>query len=191
MTLTPEQLDLLMKPLHPSRVKTRNQGGATLSYLEAADVKAMLIRVFGFGGFSADVTKSEIVDVDRDGDRIKVSAMVTLRLYIHQLNATYTETSVAGQTGRSFGEVADFAIKTAESDALKRACIYLGSQFGLGLYFNGSLAEPVKKIFAPGQEWEGPVQTSLTEEQKKNLEESLGAVEIPHPYSEEAAQGAK
>jgi hypothetical protein len=35
------------------------------------------------------------------------------------------------------------AIKTAESDALKRAAINLGTQFGLSLYNNGSLQDVV------------------------------------------------
>jgi recombination DNA repair RAD52 pathway protein len=35
------------------------------------------------------------------------------------------------------------AIKSAESDALKRAAINLGTQFGLSLYNNGSLRDVV------------------------------------------------
>jgi hypothetical protein len=35
------------------------------------------------------------------------------------------------------------AIKTAESDAIKRAAINLGTQFGLSLYNNGSLRDVV------------------------------------------------
>jgi hypothetical protein len=43
------------------------------------------------------------------------------------------------------------ALKTAESDALKRAATYLGTQFGLGLYNQGSTAEVVRKIVEPTQ----------------------------------------
>ena len=35
------------------------------------------------------------------------------------------------------------AVKTAESDALKRAAINLGTQFGLSLYQNGSLRDVI------------------------------------------------
>lgn len=152
--LTPEQLEVLMRDLKPSRVKHRSQGGANLSYLEAWDVKAMLIRVFGFGGFSADVLDARIVDVDRaEQGKVKVAAMATVRLTLHDLGASYTETAVSGQTGRSFGDVADFAVKTAESDALKRAATYLGTQFGLSMYDNGRLSDVVQKIVAPDQVW--------------------------------------
>jgi hypothetical protein len=42
------------------------------------------------------------------------------------------------------------AIKTAESDALKRAAINIGDQFGLSLYNNGSTTPVVvKTLVAP------------------------------------------
>lgn len=172
--LTDEQLRVLMSPLNPARVQSRPQGGHSLSYLAAWDVKATLIRVFGFGGFSADVTDSSIIRMERDvpaftgkGKERKrkvdpdgnpdfnwsVTAMTTMRLYIPQIDASYTETAIASQTGPDVGEVADFAVKTAESDALKRAAINLGTQFGLGLYDNGSTSEVIRRIFASGQEW--------------------------------------
>lgn len=170
--LTPKQLEVLMKPLHPARVMRRQQGGASLSYLAAWDIKAMLIRVFGIGGFSVEVLDATIIDVDKISDtEVKVAAMCTVRLSIPQLQCVYTETAVAGQKGRTVGDVADFAIKTAESDALKRAAIYLGTQFGLSLYDNGSTAEVVRIILAPGQEWDN---TTVTDDQRAELAASIG-----------------
>lgn len=192
--LTEEQLKTLMGPLNPARISKRSQGGRSLSYLEAWDVKATLIRVFGFGGFSADVIGTDIARMERDvpaftggkGDRKRrmdadgnpdfnwsVTAMVTLRLTIHALNGvTFTESAAASQTGPDIGEVTDFAIKTAESDALKRAAIYLGTQFGLSLYNNGSASEVVRRIVAPDQEWPKP--EAVDPEKAKALAESLG-----------------
>ena len=161
--LTYEQLNVLTAPLNGNRVKTRGQGRQTLSYLEAWDVKATLIRVFGFANFSADVIDTKVLDIKRtprteekngktvEFERIEVAAMVTVRLHIHLTGATYTETAAASQVGRDLGEVTDFAIKTAESDALKRCAIYLGTQFGLSLYDNGSLADAVRVVFDPSQ----------------------------------------
>jgi hypothetical protein len=40
------------------------------------------------------------------------------------------------------------AIKTAESDAIKRAAINLGTQFGLSLYNNGSTKDVVIEVLA-------------------------------------------
>jgi hypothetical protein len=41
-------------------------------------------------------------------------------------------------------------VKTAESDALKRAAICLGDQFGLSLYNNGSTAPVVRALITAG-----------------------------------------
>lgn len=181
--LSNEQMKALMGSLNPARVKTRSQGGASLSYLEAYDVKATLIRVFGFGGFDSEVTESRILEVNRiepgepgnttQATKIEVAAMVTVRLTIHQTGSVYSETGVASQKGRDIGEVADFAVKTAASDALKRCAINLGTQFGLSLYNSGSTAEVVRRVFAPGQEWGGEV-APATPAQEAVLSKSLG-----------------
>lgn len=205
--LTQAQLDTLMKDLHPARVKGRKQGGAQLSYLEAWDIKAMLIRVFGFGGFSAEVIESEVLEINRNPEakdtkgnvytQIEAVAKVTVKLTIHgqgwrdekgewmyEDDVVYTETSAASQKGRDVGEVADFALKTAESDALKRCTIYLGTQFGLSLYRDGSTSEVVRRIVAPGQEW--PSEKELSDEQKQMLAESLGAQELTEDQKHDA-----
>lgn len=167
MQLTPEQIVALMLPLNPNRVETRTQSGSTLSYLAAYDVKASLIRIFGFGGFDAEVIDSQVLRIDadipkRDGGTTawRVLAKCTVRLTIHDLagarDAVYTETAAASQQGADIGEVTDFALKTAESDALKRAAIYLGTQFGLSLYKplpgkKANTSDIVRMVFAPGQ----------------------------------------
>jgi recombination DNA repair RAD52 pathway protein len=200
---TQQQLQALMAPLNGNRVSSRSQGGRSLSYLEAWDVKAALIRVFGFGNWSADVVHSEIIRMERDvpayagsgNDRKRktdadgnpdfnwsVAAMVTLRLTIHMTGATYTETAIASQTGPDVGEVADFAMKTAESDALKRCAINLGTQFGLGLYNNGSLADVVRVLLDPTQkgilerkEPDGPNEAPKSPDPVQTLIENAGA----------------
>lgn len=152
--LSVEQLQALHANLNPDRVaKRQGGGGRDLSYLEAYDIKATLIRVFGYGGFSADVTESQIVQImPGEGKYVTVLAKATVRITIHQTGATYTETAAASQAGsQGVGEVADFALKTAESDALKRAAIYLGTQFGLSLYDNGATRDVVRRVFAPDQ----------------------------------------
>lgn len=208
MSITQEQLKILMGDLNPSRVSKRKQGGRDLSYVEAWDVKATLIRVFGFLGFSADLLDSEVLEINRNPEakdskgstytQIEALAKATIRLTIHgEKDVTYTETAAASQKGRDVGEVVDFALKTAESDALKRAAIYLGTQFGLSLYQDGSTREVIKVIVAPDQTWPNEESKKMTaskttEEAKKALEESLGAKEIESSeYAEEIKQGTR
>jgi recombination DNA repair RAD52 pathway protein len=155
--LTPEQLSSLHADLHPARVAKREQGRQTLSYLEAYDVKAMLIRVFGYAGFSADCLDAKIIREEQvkqtNSDRVnwKITAQATVRITIHQTGVTYTETAIAGSSQPDYTESADMAMKSAESDALKRAAIYLGTQFGLSLYQNGATRDIVRRVFAPDQ----------------------------------------
>jgi recombination DNA repair RAD52 pathway protein len=133
-----------MKPLNPSRVAKRQQAGRNLSYLEAWDVKAHLIRIFGFGGWSWDVLAAEqAFESEKDG-KWNVGYRVVGRLMIPNLDCTYTEAAVGSATLPQRGEAHDMAVKTAESDAIKRAAINLGTQFGLSLYNNGDLKDVVK-----------------------------------------------
>jgi recombination DNA repair RAD52 pathway protein len=151
---TADQLLQLMEPLSENRVSKRSQSGSQLSYVEAHDIKNMLIRIFGFGGFSSDVVASDVktgewfVNAKSGKDNVKVLAVATVKVTLHPPArrtevlfdpVTYTETAVSSQTGADEGDTADFAMKTAESDAFKRAAIFLGTQMGLSLYAKGSL----------------------------------------------------
>lgn len=142
--LNKRQYEQLLRPLNPARVAKRQQANRQLSYLEAWDVKAHLIRIFGFGGWSWDVLSADLAfESEKDG-KWNVGYKVIGQLEINQIRCTYTEAAIGSATLPQRGEAHDMAIKTAESDALKRAAINLGTQFGLSLYDNGSLNDVVK-----------------------------------------------
>lgn len=153
MTLTTAQYEQLIAGLNESRVAKRSGGGGRqLSYLESWDVKAHLIRIFGFGGWSADVLESSLAYEEKNGNNWSVGYKVVLRLTIPTLDCTYTEAAVGSAQLPQRGEAHDMAIKTGESDALKRAAINLGTQFGLSLYNNGSLRDVViKTLVVPNE----------------------------------------
>jgi recombination DNA repair RAD52 pathway protein len=170
------QVKVLTAPLNPARVSKRDN----MSYLEAWDVKASLIKVFGFGGFSSELLESEILDLREVPQRNnpqktnwKVTAKAVVRLTIHQTGAVYTEAAVAGSSQPDITESMDMAIKSAESDALKRAAIFLGTQFGLSLYQNGATYDIVQKVFAPGMVWPPP---PPKEDEEKEQEEPVPGV---------------
>lgn len=162
MELTPQQYEVLLKPLAAHRVSQRQQSGISLSYLEAWDVKAHLIRVFGFGGWSANVETAELAFEDQDEKgRWNVGYRVLMRLEIHPHgraydSPTYTEAAVGSATLPNRGEAHDMAIKTAESDALKRAAINLGTQFGLSLYDSGNRKDVVGHSLVAPEGYEAP-----------------------------------
>jgi len=170
--LTDLQIDALLGMLNPSRIAKRDGGrGTKLSYLEAWDVKAALIKIFGFGNFSAETTENRILDArEVDGGRgsnWSVTVMTTVRLHIFQTGAVYTESAAKTGVNRDYGEALDMAIKTASSDALKRCAIYLGTQYGLSLYDDGSYRDVVQLVFAPGQERNVPPAMVQAIEQRK------------------------
>lgn len=146
--LNPRQYEQLLHALNPNRVSTRKAAGRDLSYLEAWDVKAHLIRIFGFGGWSAEVITMELafeeqIETKTGGKNWSVGYRVMLTLTIRGLGCIYTEAAVGFAKLPDRGEAHDMAIKTAESDALKRAAINLGTQFGLSLYNDGSTADVI------------------------------------------------
>lgn len=190
MGLSAEQYMTLMKPLNRGRIAKRSQGGKQLSYLESWDVRAHLIRVFGFGNFDIELLDYGFVD-RRDykhSDGVKdmteviwrARVQLTLRDTDGQTLARYVEAAVGSASGpvNMLGEHHDNAVKTAESDALKRCAINLGSQFGLSLYDGGATYEVVKGTLVKP---EGVTEPEITEEQVKVLKESLGAVEVEQP----------
>ena len=141
-----KQYEQLLKPLNPVRVSQREQAGRKFTYLEAWDVKAHLIRIFGFGGWNWNVSEANIAFEDKNEKGYwNVGYKVVGTLTIPCLDCTYSEAAVGSATLGQRGDAHDMAIKTAESDALKRAAINLGTQFGLSLYNNGQLEDVVRQ----------------------------------------------
>jgi len=138
------QTEQLLKGINANRVASRRGGGGkSLSYVEAFDIKAHMIRIFGFGEWSWDVLSADLVFAIQGERNWEVGYRVIGRLTIHATGATYTEAAVGIASLPSVGEAHDMAVKTGESDAFKRAAINLGDNFGLSLYKNGQTAPVV------------------------------------------------
>lgn len=140
-----KQVEVLLRPIMPQRVVARDGQ----KYVEAYDIRAHLIRLFGFGGWSGEVIDStllyeEVEPVEKDGKtttRVSVGYRVRYRLTIGSgifgVPVTYTEEATGDAI--NFPKVKradahDFAVKTAASQAMKRCAMNLGDQFGLSLY---------------------------------------------------------
>ena len=189
--ITHEQQEVLLRPLNGTRVAKRKQAGQQLSYLEAWDVKAHMIRVFGFAGWSWDVSEATLAFEDTvtsksGGENWNVGYRVigTLRV----AGASYSEAAVGSATLPSRGDAHDMAIKTAESDAFKRAAINLGDQFGLGLYNGGQLV-PVVRATLYGPEQYGVQAQALSEAVRELAVVPVTAVEGTE--SEEAPEAGE
>jgi recombination DNA repair RAD52 pathway protein len=151
VSLRKNQTDQLLKGINPSRV---GKDGKGFAHLEAWDVRAHLIRIFGFAKWSAELVELEPIfetSIEKDGKtRWTVAYRATMRLTIYTgdlEDAIYTEAAVGdSQNNPSRADAHDMAIKTAESQAFKRCAINLGDQFGLSLYNNGGTSSVVRAV---------------------------------------------
>lgn len=150
--LTPTQIEVLLRDLGQWRVHNRDGQ----SHMEAWDIRAMLTRAFGFARWSEEAFEPTTLLYEQETTTkqgkpaYKIAYRATRRLYINapdgSLLAYYDGTAVGEAIMPDFkrGDGHDFAIKKAESQALKRCAINLGTQFGLGLYRDGQLEDVVK-----------------------------------------------
>ena len=136
---TEEQLKNLKAPLDGKRVKRREQGNITLSYLEGYDIIDHANKVFGFDGWSYDVTKLEQVSEEINEKNNKVvayRALITVTVYgaKHQLFVLRSDVGYGIGIARDYASAHESGGKEAVTDALKRTMRSFGSQFGNALY---------------------------------------------------------
>ncbi len=153
LSLSSDHIAVLLAPINPRRVKKLDGN----SYVEQHDVRAMLTRVFGFGGWSLRQLHeprmvARIEKQNRNGeDRVAVTYMCSVAIVLHLAERTVeyegTGSHTATMSPGNEGDAHDSALKSADSAALKRAAMNLGDQFGLGLYANGSLNPLVRKVW--------------------------------------------
>lgn len=148
--LTNEQVSALLKPIDPGRVK---QDGKGFSHVEAWDIRRTMNQIFGFAKWSSEVTDMELISqtevVTRGGKpawNVIYRARCEVRVGEGLDGGAYAEWAAGDATNPTLADAHDQAIKTAESQAFKRACVNLGDQFGLSLYADGSTQATVGDV---------------------------------------------
>lgn len=182
--LSAEQVDTLLKPIHPKRVLSRSG----MAYVEAADIKAELSRIFGFARWSSEVIEQKClfdtaVKMSNDKPGFNVCWHSIVRLTVHAKDgtelATYTEGHVGDSTHPIRSEAHGNAVTNSESYALKRCAIALGSQFGLSLYQKGSLTEIVRWTLNDPRKDQEPTAEAPTDDVPEVVAESLEVEPVP------------
>jgi recombination DNA repair RAD52 pathway protein len=162
MPFNDRQLEQLFRPINPSRVAERKG----MSYLETWDVLAHLNRIFGFEGWDKEVLTCEMIYEEfttwktpqgQEKSGWDVAYRATVALVIKDRDGWEVKRSEDVATGQaqhqpSRGDAHDLAVKSAVSDALKRAAKDLGNQFGLSLYASGSTQSVVGTSLAYPEE---------------------------------------
>jgi hypothetical protein len=140
---SPEQIAALGAPLNRANVKQREQSGQKLSYIEGWVVIAEANRIFGFDSWEREtVTLKCVSQVERPvgkqqrpGWGVTYSARVRITVTAGGRPPITREGSGAGHgIDVDLGQAHESALKEAETDAMKRALMTFGNQFGLALY---------------------------------------------------------
>jgi DNA recombination protein Rad52 len=140
MSFSDEQTKALSAPLHASNIKTREQAGRKLSYVEGWHAIAEANRIFGFDAWTRETFDVKCVSENKRMIGRKPNEREGWGVsYIAKVRVT-VEGVVREGIGAGHGIDADLglahesAIKEAETDAMKRALMTFGNPFGLALY---------------------------------------------------------
>ena len=136
MTFSASQIKKLGAKLNGRVVKTREVGGRELSYIEGWHVIAEANRIFGYDAWDRETISNTCVweGMKRGCPACAYVAKVRITVRAGPLTVT-REGSGSGQGAAiSPGEAHEIALKSAETDATKRALATFGNPFGLALY---------------------------------------------------------
>lgn len=135
-----KQIEQLSAKLDASHVKSREQAGRKLSYIEGWHAIAEANRIFGYDAWTRETLDIRMVAEgarkigrppnQRDG--FGVSYIAKVRVIV---DGVAREGIGAGHgVDADLGLAHESAIKEAETDAMKRALMTFGNPFGLALY---------------------------------------------------------
>ncbi|MFA7637809.1 MAG: Rad52/Rad22 family DNA repair protein [Parvibaculum sp.] len=150
MTLTQKQKKDLDTPPPADAIKTREEGGQSLAYLEGWYVIREANRIFGHEHWDRITLTAQCVWQGKQDGRAACTYTARVRICVRSKNETFVrEGSGAGHaTGMHPGEAHAQALKAAETDATKRALATLGAPFGLTLYETPAAPVPEKATAA-------------------------------------------
>ena len=183
-----KQLDILNQELDSSRIKTRDKGNISLSYIEGHDVIETANRVFGFGNWSYSISKLEQVSQEQNQNQNHVICYKAIvQVLIHSENHTQEvkREDVGFGTGvaKTQADAHEGAAKEAVTDALKRAMRSFGNQFGNSLYDKSRLIrtnEQANNESKPQQtnyRQSSPTVTNVTTNHNRNIKQSYDPYE--------------
>jgi recombination DNA repair RAD52 pathway protein len=136
MAFSITQLRALKRDLKACDIRTREAHGRELSYIEGWHAIAEANRIFGFDAWSRETIESKCILSREIRGAFHVVYVAKVRISVRaEEQVVIREGFGAGEAQSvTLGEAHDKAIKTAETDATKRALATFGKPFGLALY---------------------------------------------------------
>jgi recombination DNA repair RAD52 pathway protein len=144
MSFTPEQIKALAADLHKAHVKSREQAGRTLDYIEGWHAEAEANRIFGYDAWDTETVYERCVSEKprkigrqpntRDGWSVSYVAKVRVTVTAGDRKIVREGIGAGHGIDADVGLAHESAIKEAATDAEKRALKTFGNPFGLALY---------------------------------------------------------
>ena len=132
------QLKALGGSLHARHIRTRQQGGLEIRYIEGWHAIREANRIFGFDGWSRETTSMSCIFLKPDAGRFVACYIARIRIEVSLGSKLIVRegTGLGQGTADTAGLAHEFAAKAAETDATKRALATFGARFGLELASN-------------------------------------------------------
>jgi len=136
MSFTDTQMRQLRAKLDAAKIRTRDENGATLHYVEGWHVLDEANRIFGFDGWDRQTRKTRCVWTGMSGKQYATAYTAHVRVSVRAGEVLVVREGFGAGEGRAAtpGEAHEMALKCAETDATKRALATFGNRFGLALY---------------------------------------------------------
>ena len=133
------QIEVLNKELDSNRIKIREKGNVSLSYIEGFDVIDTANLIFGYGNWSYLISKLEQVSQEQNHNQnFVVCYKAVVKLIIkdenHSKSISRQDVGFGSGVAKTLADSHENAGKEAVTDALKRTLRSLGNQFGNSLY---------------------------------------------------------
>lgn len=134
--LTENQIKQLEAKLDSKCIKSREKGGAKLSYIEGWHAIAEANRIFGYDNWDREtVLLEKTCETELNGKpHVGYLAKVKITVYADGKKIIREGTGSGSQTSKDLADAHEGAVKEAETDAMKRAFMTFGNPFGLALY---------------------------------------------------------
>jgi Rad52/22 family double-strand break repair protein len=136
MAFTDQQSRQLKAKLDAQHVKTRKANGMTLSYVEGWHAIAEANRIFGFDGWDRRTLFTNCVWTGTCERDHLAAYIAKVRICVRAGDVLIVREGSGTGEGKaaSPGQAHEIALKSAETDATKRALATFGNVFGLALY---------------------------------------------------------
>lgn len=160
-----KQIEALGKPLDRNNVRQRKQGGSNVSYIAGWHAIAEANRIFGFGNWERrTVLLEKISEETNTNNNLVIGYIAKVRITVQGADKTISREGTGFGSGisKNIFDAHEGAGKEAETDAMKRALMTFGNQFGLALY----------------DKEQKNVETPPSEDSKTYTKSALAAVEL-------------